>query len=172
LATGVGALTSKNITSPRGIIGSTMITIKPPHLVVPMITGEQIDLTYLKYNNKGKPVGNPELRFVFDFSISTPMNSNTAGDAGNYQIDWSSTKMVKHKVVKTLHSIGFAARFNAAKNSVTLFTIATPKTFANGGQLTIIAAPPHGVSSAAGVFLAASAQFTILPKATGIERTS
>jgi hypothetical protein len=50
--------------------------------------------------------------------------------------------------------------------------------FAQGGRITVIAAPPKGVSSAAGVLLDANDEgvagdngaFTIVPKARGITR--
>jgi hypothetical protein len=49
-----------------------------------------------------------------------------------------------------------------------LTTPATKKRFAKGGQITVIAAAPNGVSSASGVFLVSPTVFTILPKASGI----
>jgi hypothetical protein len=50
--------------------------------------------------------------------------------------------------------------------------------FAKGGQITVVASPPSGVSSASGVLLDGNDRgtagdngvFTILPKATGIVR--
>ena len=62
----------------------------------------------------------------------------------------------------------FQATYNASRNSVTL-TIVGKQIFAKGGQITVIATPPSGVSSATGYFLAANdTVFTILPKARGI----
>ena len=54
-------------------------------------------LDLLKRNKKGKPVGKPVVSFVFQFSAA--MDPATAGDANNYQVDWTSTKKVKKKTL-------------------------------------------------------------------------
>jgi hypothetical protein len=168
----VGAFRSEIGAKTSGITGSTMLIIKPPHILVPTITSEQINLTYLRHNKKGKPIGKATVSFVFNFSKDTPMNQGTAGYTGNYTIDWTSAQKVKGKVVTVLHPIACEAIFNASSNSVTLRTIATQKNFANGGQITIVAAGSQGVDSAAGVLLANPTKFTILAKAGGIVPTS
>jgi hypothetical protein len=134
----------------------------------PTITGEHVVLTFLKHNRKGKPIGNPVISFEFDYNTSTPMNPATASNAGNYQVDWTSTKRVKTKRVTVLHPVRVSATFNPSRNSVALSTAATPRTFPKGGVITIIAAPPSGVSSSAGVFLAGPTSFVIAAKASGI----
>ena len=67
-----------------------------------------------------------------------------------------------------LQPVSFTAAYNPSSHSVTL-TIKGKPTFAAGGQIKVIASPPNGVSSAAGVLLDASdTVFTILAKAKGI----
>lgn len=71
------------------------------------------------------------------------------------------TKRVKVRVT-------IAATYDQSTNSVTLTVMGKP-TFAKGGQITLMASAPHGVSSTAGVLLDTSdTVFTILPKAKGI----
>ncbi|MGP0063459.1 MAG: beta strand repeat-containing protein [Isosphaeraceae bacterium] len=143
-------------------------TSTPTPAPTPTIKGEQIVLTYLKHNKKGKPIGKPVVNIMIDYSI--PMNSGTADNASNYQVDWVSTKKVKKKVQTILHPIGvLSATSNASNTAVTLATSATNAKFAKGGQLTIIAAAPGGVDSAAGVYLAGNNIFTITAKAGSIE---
>ena len=142
--------------------GQLTVTPAPP-----TITGEQVILTYHKHNKRGKPIGEPVVSFVFQFS--TAMNLGTAGNANNYQVDWVSTKRVKKKVVQQLHPVTVqSATYRSSDNSFTLTTAASKKRFAKGGQVTVISVAPNGVSSASGVFLAAPTVFTILPKATRI----
>ena len=63
--------------------------------VTPTIIGEQALFTR-KLNKKHKPVGKQVLTgFVLDFS--TAMDPATAGNAANYQVDWTSTKRVKQE---------------------------------------------------------------------------
>jgi hypothetical protein len=143
----------------------------PPIIVLPptpMIISEQMVLTYLKHNKHGKPVGKPVVSFVFQFS--TTMNPATVGNPNNYQVDWTSTKRVKKKTVPLLHPIGVqSAKYSVSTNLVVLLTSASTKTFAKGGQITVITAPPDGVDSAASVPLTSSdAQLAISAKANGI----
>lgn len=123
-----------------------------------------MELISLKHNKKGKPVGKPVVSIVLNFS--TAMNAGTAGDRNNYQVDSVSTKRGKN----VLHPIGIlSATLNSSETSVALATSSTRKAFPKGGQLTVIYSPPDGVSSAAGVPLAAGdATFTISRKASGI----
>jgi hypothetical protein len=97
------------------------------------------------------------------------MNPDTAGDAGNYDVDWTSTRKIKRRLVTVYHPIGvLSATFHASNNSVTLATSSTPQTFEKGGLITITAAPPSGISTAAGVFLAKPTRFIVPPRAGGI----
>ena len=111
----------------------------------------------------GKPV------FVgFALDYSTAMDPSTAGLAANYQVDSAVTKRVKKKTITVLHPVNFTAAYNQSTNSVTL-TVKGKPTFAKGGQIKVIASPPNGVSSTAGVLLDANdTVFTILAKAKGI----
>jgi hypothetical protein len=124
-------------------------------------------LTMQKTNKKGKKVGKPVV-VGFELDYSTAMNSATAGLAANYQVTSTTTKRVKKKRVTLLQPVAFRAAYDASRNAVTL-TLMGKQTFAQGGQITVIATPPGGVSSTTGDFLAANdTVFTILPKATGV----
>lgn len=137
--------------------------------------GEQALFTR-KLNKKHRPQGKPVLTgFVLDFSA--PMNPATAGNAANYQVEWTSLKRVKHKKMEVLHTVPFSVNYDPATHSVSLL-LRGKQAFAQGGQITVNAAPPDGVSSASGVALDGGGQgqagdngvFTILPKARGITR--
>ena len=72
----------------------------------------------------------------------------------------AKAKKVKKKVQTILHPIGVrSATTNASRTTVTLATSATQKTFAKGGQITVIYEP-------------GDTKFTILPKAKGIAASS
>ena len=153
----------------QGTIRVSPIQPLPP----PVIINEQA-LFLRKLNKRGKPLGRPVLTgFLLDFSSA--MNSATVGNPNNYQVDWISAKRVKKKVVNVLHAIPVTAQYSAAANSVSLL-LASKQTFAHGGQITVIASPPSGVSSAAGILLDGGDEgragdngvFTILSKARGI----
>jgi hypothetical protein len=70
-------------------------------------------------------------------------------------------------------------QYTDSNDSVSLLLIGK-QAFTKGGQITVIAAPPDGVSSAAGVSLDGNDEgvagdngaFTILPKARGITLSS
>jgi hypothetical protein len=120
-----------------------------------------------KTKKKGKKVGKPVVG-GFELVYSTAMNPATAGLAANYQVSSTTTKRVKKKRRTVLVPVAFRAAYDASRNSITL-TLVGKQTFAQGGQITVIATPPSGVSSASGDFLAANdTVFTILPKATGV----
>ena len=124
-----------------------------------------------KFNKRGKPVGKPVLS-GFELEFNTAMNSATAGNASNYQLGWTSTKKVKKKVVTILHPVTFRVQYSNSNESVSLL-LSGKQAFAKGGQITVIAAQPNGVSSASGVLLDGNdagiagdnGLFTILPKA-------
>jgi hypothetical protein len=156
-------------------VAPTVTVHSTGHTAAPVIIGEQALFTP-KLNKKHKPVGKSALTgFRLDFS--TAMNPATAGDAGNYQVDWISTRRVKKKVVNILHPVSFQVQYDAATPSVSLL-LSGKQAFAKGGRITVIAVPPGGVSGASGVLLDGGDQgqagdngvFTILPKARGITR--
>jgi RHS repeat-associated protein len=118
--------------------------------VPPTIIGEQALFTR-KLNQKHKPVGKPTLA-GFELQFSSAMNAATAGNAGNYQVAWSSTKRVKKKLTTLLHPVPFSAQYDAATHSVSLI-LTGKQAFAQGGQITVIATPPDGVSGDTGVLL-------------------
>ena len=132
----------------------------------PTVLSEEA-VTMQKTNKKGKKVGKPV--FVgFELDYSTAMNPATAGLTANYQVTFTTTKGIKKKHVTMHERVAFRATYSASKNSVTL-TIVGKQMFGMGGQITVIATPPSGVSSATDDFLAANdTVFTILPKARGI----
>jgi hypothetical protein len=121
-------------------------------------------------------VGKPVLTgFVLDFN--TAMNRATASNAANYRVAWTSTKRIKRKTVEVLHPVPITVTYDAVDRSVSLL-LSGKQAFAQGGQITIISAPPGGVSSASGVLLDGNDEvragdngtFTILPRARGIDR--
>ncbi len=76
-----------------------------------------------------------------------------------------------------LHPVAFHVHYSDSNDSVNLL-LSREEAFAKGGEFTVIAAPPDGVSSASGVLLDGNdagvagddGVFTILPKARGITR--
>ncbi len=132
----------------------------------PTIRLEQV-VTTRKTNKKGKPVGKPV--FVgLSLDYTTAMDPSTAGLAANYQVDSAITRRVKKKRITVLQPVNFIAAYSPSTDSVTL-TVEGKPTFATGGQIKVIASPPNGVSSEAGVLLDTSdTVFAILAKARGI----
>ena len=97
----------------------------------------------------------------FKIQFSTPMNQESASSTNNYNLV-ATVKGTKTKPVS------LSATYDPSTNSVTL-TIKGKNPFAKGGHLTIVASPPNGVSSQAGVFLSASTlSFKISANAKGI----
>src|SRR5262249_61757572 len=120
-----------------GTVTPTSPSTPPPPPAAPVIIGEQA-LFARRLNKKKKLVGKPTLTgFRLDFS--TAMNPDTAGDAGNYQVDWISTRRVKKKVVNILHPAPFNVHYDAATHSVSLL-LGRKHAFAKGGQIMVIAA--------------------------------
>jgi hypothetical protein len=126
-----------------------------------------------RLNKRGKPVGKATVT-GFEIDFSTAMNPGTAGNANDYQVAKIVTKRVKRKAVTALQTIFVPAKYNSSNNSVTLSVAGT--VFTKGGQITVVASPPGGVSSALGVFLdgrgtgaaGTNAVLIISPKGTGI----
>jgi hypothetical protein len=138
----------------------------PPPPSPPTITGEHV-LLFQKKNRKGKAVGRAVLQ-GFELNFSTAMNAATADSSANYTVGATPTKHGKKKGTPTLSPVAFNAVYDPVKNAVKL-TLVGKQTFAKGGQITVIYAPPGGVTSAQGVPLSPSdASFTIQPKATAV----
>jgi hypothetical protein len=129
---------------------SNLPTSPSPTPAPPVIIGEQPIFTR-KLNRKHKPVGRPTLS-GFRFNFSAAMNPATAGNPADYQVDWTSTKRAKRRLVKILHPVPFSVQYDAASHSVSLL-LGGKQAFARGGQITVIAAPPDGVSGVSGVLL-------------------
>ncbi len=151
------------------------VTPTPTPTPPPTIIGEQV-LFSRKLNKHGTPTRKPVLS-GFELEFSAAMNAATAGNASNYQLGWTSTKKVKKHVVTILHPVAFHVQYSDSNDSVSLL-LDGKEAFAKGGQITVIAAAPDGVSSASGVLLDGNDEgvagddgvFTILPKARGITR--
>ena len=77
--------------------------------------------------------------------------------------------------MNVLHPVPFSVQYDAPTHSASLL-LSGKQAFARGGQNTVIAAPPNGVSGASGVLLDGGDKgpagddgvFTILPEASGI----
>ncbi len=147
----------------------------PPPPSPPTIIGE-LPLFTRKLDKHGKPVGKPRLT-GFEIAFSAAMNPATAGNAGNYQVESISRKRVKKKSTQVLHPVPIRVQYNAASDSVDLL-LAGKQAFKSGGQITVVATTPGGVSSALGVLLDGNNEgtagdngtFTILSKAAGVTR--
>jgi hypothetical protein len=139
------------------------VTINP----LPMIVGEQVVRTQAR-NKKGKPVGKPVLvGFALDYS--TAMNPATAGLPANYQVTYATTQRVKKKHIPVNESVVVQPTYDASTKVVTLTIVGKKPSFAKGGQITVIATPPNGVSSTAGDYLAMiDTVFNIQPKAIAV----
>jgi sugar lactone lactonase YvrE len=127
----------------------------------------EVTVSAPKTNKRGKKVGKPVL-VGFELDYSAAMNPTTAGLAANYQVTATTPRRLKKRHVTVRQPVAVRVSYDASRNAVTL-TLVGKQLFAQGGQITVIAAPPSGVSGASGGFLAASdTVFTILPKAAGV----
>ena len=159
-ATGGGL--SAAATSPESVTPSPSPTSTSTPTPTPTIIGEQV-IFIPKKGKKGKPVLEG-----FKLEYSGAMNPSTAGLAANYLLTATTIKKSKKKTITGHTQVPLSAAFNSATNSVTL-TIEGKQAFAKGGQITVIYAPPNGVSSAANVALdAGDRELTIAPNAKGI----
>jgi hypothetical protein len=129
------------LTTPFNVVPQT-----PPPPVPPVIIGESALFTR-QTNKKGKPVGPPVLTLEFDFSAA--MNPVTTNNPANYVIDQIVSKRVKGKPVKVLKPVKILKIVNPSNKSVELLLAGKP-TFKTGGEITLVATPPGGISSAAG----------------------
>jgi hypothetical protein len=146
-----------------GVTNPLIVTAVGP---APTIISEHVVMMQKK-NKKGKAVGKPVfVGFALDYSAA--MNPASAGLAANYQVASTTRKHVKKKIETVLKPVAFTSAYNSSTNIVTL-TIEGKQKFAQGGQISVIASPPNGVASEAGVHLNGSDTiFTILPKAKRI----
>ncbi len=153
-APGLGTVTTNSF----DVTGTPPPPPPPPPPPAPTIFSESVVLNQ-KLNKKHKPVGKPTLA-GYTITFSTAMNQSALANPGNYQVALKVPKTERVKVgrktvtkkVTVLKPIGFSVTKLTA-NSVTL-SLAGKQTFPNGGQITIIAAPPGGVDSTSDVFLA------------------
>ncbi len=152
VATSAGGTTDGSISS---------FTTPTPTPTSTAVIAEQ-PVFHRKTNKKGKPVGSPVLAgFTLDFSV--PLNSATAEDPANYQVDTVTTKKVKKSVKRVLHAITkFTVSYLAASDAVEL-AFAVKETFPTGGQITVVGGSSGGVTGASGAPLAADTVFTIAP---------
>ena len=111
-------------------------------------------------------MANPAPGLHLDFS--TAMNPATAGSAGQYVVTATSTKHAKKKAAPPPLPVSVSAKYSATSQSVTL-TLLSKQAFAKGGEITVIYAPPTGVSDADDTPLSSDdATLTIAKKGTGI----
>jgi hypothetical protein len=133
----------------------------------PTVVDERVVLFYPKSNKKGKPIGNPAVAFILQYSAA--MSTKTVNSVSNYQVDWTAIKKVKKKLVTVFHPDTFTATYNAATQTVTLKTSSPAAKFAKGGEVFINGSGSTGVSSQLGALLNANyTKFKILPRAGGI----
>ena len=139
-----------------GSTGLTVVTPTPaPTPTQTTVIAEQ-PLLVQKLNKKGKPIGKPVLSgYTLDFGV--PLNTASASNAANYQLDTVTTKRVHKKVETILHPIkNFTVSYVPATDAVEIKLRAT-ETFPTGGQLTVLG----GETTAAGGTLTGPAVFTI-----------
>ncbi len=148
-------------TSAGGTTDGSISSFTTPTPTSTVVIAEQ-PVFQRKTNKKGKPVGSPVLAgFTLDFSV--PLNSATAEDPANYQVDTVTTKKVKKSVKRVLHAITkFTVSYLAASDAVEL-AFAVKETFPTGGQITVVGGSSGGVTGASGAPLAADTVFTIAP---------
>ncbi len=138
----------------------------PPVPPSPTVVSEE-PLMQPKPHKKGKQAGKPVL-VGFELVYSTAMNSASAGLATNYHVTAYTTRRVKRRRILVTEPVTVQARYDASTNAVIL-TIMGKQAFAKGGQITVNATPPDGVSSATGDFLATNdTVFNILAKAKSV----
>ncbi len=125
----------------------TVVAPPPPP---PVVLSEQLLFTR-RFNKKGKPIGKP-IFVGYQFNYSTTMFAPSAGSPGNYQVDSIQIKKVHRQIVRILHPVAFSVNYVAQTNSVQILLRGRPP-FPKGGQITLVAAPPTGIESAAAVFL-------------------
>ena len=112
----------------------------------------------------GKPVS-----VSLELDYSTAMDPTSAGSNANYQVTFKTVQRGKKKHIPVYKAVSVQATYDPSRNAVKL-SLAGNQMFTNGGQITVVATPPGGVSDPAGDFLAANdTAFTILPRAKDIQ---
>ncbi len=133
----------------------------------PTIISEHVVLLQ-KMNKKGKKVGKPVFQ-GFALVYSGPMNPSSAGLAANYQVATTTKNRIKKKTVTVLKPVSITAVYKSATDTVTL-TVKGKPNFAKGGQITVTASSPGGVTSSEGEPLSSSdTKFIISPKAKRVQ---
>ena len=149
--------------TPTAAQATTMVQSPP---APPMIIGEN-SMFHRKTNRKGKPVGSPVLT-GFSLTFNARLDSATADNAGNFQLDSVTTKKVRKKTTTSLHPItAFTVSYDDATDTVDL-TLIGKQAFPTGGQLTVVGIPPNGISGASGAPLGGNIVFTISKKGSTI----
>ncbi len=131
----------------------------------PTVLSEHV-LHKQKTNKKGKKISKPVFA-GFSIVYSTAMNASTAGSHPNYQVGVVVNKKFKKKTMKQLQTVSFNAVYNPSNNTLTLSIIGN-QPFKSGGQITINAGAPNGVTSADSILLSGNTVFHILPGAKNI----
>ena len=153
---GVATFTGLTLNKPSGsysldVSGGGLTTTSPPSNVapptpaqIPAVTGESV-VYFQKSNKKGKPQGKKTFT-GFNIQFNMPMNPAAAAYVPNYEMKATTITRKKGKTIKSLTPVKFSATYSQSNNSVTLKIIGKSP-FAKGGQITILTAPPTGVSS-------------------------
>lgn len=145
-------------------VSSNPLTVMPVSQA-PTVLSEQV-LHKQKTNKKGKKIGKPVFA-GFSIVYSTAMNPSTAGSHPNYQVGVVVNKKVKKKTMKQLQTVSFNVVYNPSNDTLTLSIIGN-QPFKLGGQITINAGAPNGVTSSDSILLSGNTVFHILPGAKNI----
>jgi hypothetical protein len=127
--------------------------------------GETV-VTSQKINQRGTPVGK-KIFSGFAIQYSLAMDPTTVANRSNYDMEATTIKRNKNKKITTLTPVKFKASYEPSIDTVTL-TIIGKNPFASGGQITILASPPTGVRSQAGVYLSSNVVLRIANNAKKI----
>ena len=138
--------------------------LRRPPRPSPTIVGEHVLTT-------GRGKRTKLIGFLLNFS--TALNASNAQNASNYSI----VATIKKGHNLAARTIKFRPIYNAATHSVSL-VLSVTQAFAQGGKITVVAAPPSGIDDVSGVFLDGdgnglagdNAVFNIRSKATAITR--
>jgi streptogramin lyase len=153
---------------PRTTVLTTPIAVTPSTngggTVPPTVVAEEVVLA-------GK--GRRKHAVGYELDFSTAMDPARAASTANYTL----TQFQRRGRKLVAHPVAFQAAYDATANSVRLTLAGKPK-FARGGKLVVIAAPPGGLTDAAGTPLDGGNQgvpgddgtFVIALKGTGISR--
>jgi len=154
-ASGLTSATSSSFT-----VVSVPVSVPPPAASV---------VTNQKTNPKThKPIGKPVLigyQFIFDTAMSLSIT-----DVNDYQVQTYVQVTVKNGKKKTkvlkLQPIPFSLK--PISNNGVQVILAGKQAFKYGGQITLVATPPAGISSTAGGFLNGNAVYNIAKGGFGI----